>query len=347
MVKLKILIIKRGAMGDVLMATPLIRQLKLALDCEIDILIGKISSVITQNNPYINKRYILEDRNFKLGGFLSLAKQLIKMRGTYDYVFILDKHWYFNLMAKLLKSKTIGFARDKLSKTLLSESVKYHDVNRYQSLYYLDLLKSSKLFTPDYNDIKLDLIIDEVDKFTVQKLLEKHSIKNFVVVVNSGGNNAYENTGIRMLPSTKIIQLLQILLSKEDTYVILLGSANDVENYAEYQKNLNYPLRLLNFASKLNVAESSYLISQSRKFYTTDCGAMHMGVAMNVDVKMCAFFGPTNPRHFLPNEYVKHDVAIWTDEMIYDPDYQMRGIKNSYKYFQDLSLEKILLKLEL
>lgn len=341
---LKILLIKRGAMGDVLMATPLIRQLKLMLNCRIDILIGKLSSEITQDNPYIDQQYILEDNKFKLRGFIHLALYLIKMRGSYEYVFILDKHWYFNLMAKLLGAQTIGFGRDYFSNILLSQAVKYHDVTRYNVLYYLDLLKASRLATPNYNDIKLDLIIKDNDKYIIDKLLIDNNIQNFVVVVNSGGNNGYEKTGIRMLPQTQIIQLLELLLSNEDVVVILLGGTNDDSNYAEYKRVLKQAPRIFNFAGKLKVSESAYLISQADKFYTTDCGAMHMGVAMGIGRKMCAFFGPTNPKHFLSNEYIQNNTAIWSDEPVYDPEYQMRGIKKQIPYFQNLDIKEVLLK---
>lgn len=340
--QLRILLIKRGAMGDVLMATPLIRQLKINLNCQIDILIGKISSVIVKDNPYIDQKYILDDEKLKLAGVFSFALELIKKRGVYDYVFVLDKHWYFNLMAQLIGSSTVGFYRDRFSKLLLSKSVEYHDINRYQSLYYLDLLKVSKLASPNYDDIALDLVIKNNDK--AAELLKSKNIKKFVAVVNSGGNNGYENTGIRMLPQQKIIQLLQILLSKPDIAIILLGGANDVDNYNEYLRILKEPPQLFNFAGKLSITDSAYLIHQAEMFYTTDCGAMHIGVAVRSATKMRAFFGPTNPQHFLPAKYIEAGVAVWNDQDVYDPEYQMRGVKNTFIYFEGINIPKNILK---
>lgn len=339
---LKILLIKRGAMGDILMATPLIRQLKTKLNCTLDFLVGKSASIVLKNNPYIDYMHVLADRDLTLKGFFRFSLYLIKMRKRYDYVFILDKHWYFSLQAKLLATVTIGFRRDFLSSLFLNKSVHYYDVTRYQGLYYLDLLQISTLALANYADIALDLLITDNDKLRVQQLLKDYDINQFCIVVNSGGNNSYEKTGIRMLQKKKIIQLLQLLLPTKT--VILLGGRNDTDNYNEYMKELNKFDNLFNFAGLLSIAESAYLISLAEHFYTTDCGVMHMGIAANVVTKMTAFFGPTSPTHFLPQTYLEKSRVIWNDQGIYQPAYQLKGVKNNIKYFTTLDIDTLDMK---
>jgi ADP-heptose:LPS heptosyltransferase len=58
---MKILLIKRGAIGDLLMATPLVRQLKQQLNCPLDIIVGKSASAALILNPYLDKQFILPD----------------------------------------------------------------------------------------------------------------------------------------------------------------------------------------------------------------------------------------------------------------------------------------------
>ncbi len=338
----KILLIKRGAIGDLLLATPLIRQLKQKLRCQIDIVVGQSASSALVNNPYLDNKIILPDRAFSLRGSLGLIKQLILIREDYDYVFVLDKHWYFNLLAKIIDAPTVGYVREKFSKFLLTNSVLYNSVERYHSLYYLDLLKASQLAQVDYADIQLDLEVTLKDKQHVDNYLRQHQLYSFVVVINSGGNNAYETKGLRMLPTAKILTLLHGLLEKGKT-VLLAGSKIDFQNNQAYLQQLNYPERLINLAGQFNLAASSYLIGRSEHFYTTDCGAMHLGVARQQCERMTAFFGPSNPAHILPASYLAQS-AIWCDQQIYAPAYQLDGSQQAPEpeYFTNLDINSCL-----
>lgn len=341
---LKILLIKRGAIGDLLLATPLIRQLKQKLDCKLDIVVGKAASGALIANPYLDSQIILDDSDFTIKGVLRLSKSLLKLRGNYDYVMVLDKHWYFNLMAHLVAHKVVGYTRSAWADFLLIAKVKYNNVNRYHALYYLDLLQTSRLAQANYQDIGLDLFISTSDKLAVEEFILKYQLNNFVIVVNSGGNNAYEVNGLRMLPQAKMLTLLQNLLDHGKT-VLLAGSKIDADNNQNYIRELNSPAGLINVAGQFNLAASSYLINRSRHFYTTDCGAMHLGIAREMGEHMTAFFGPSNPAHILPASYLDKS-AIWLDQQIYNPLYQLNGTQQNPepKYFTALKIESLFIK---
>lgn len=340
---MNILLIKRGAIGDLLMATPLIRQIKQQLPCRLDLLVGKAAAIAVKDNPYLDRVIIVEDKDFRLNSGVRLASTMVSLHGDYDYVFVLDKHWYLNLQAKLVGGKTIGYNRDKISNLLLNKAAIYSDVSRYHCLYYLDLLSASGLCPVNHADITLDLTISQADKVYVNKEINLHNLEQFVVLVNSGGNNAKEVGGARMLPRDKIIALL-VRLINSGKKVVLIGGKVDQENYAEYCSQLGQPARLFNWAGRFSLAQSAYLISLSEKFYTTDCGAMHLGVAMQMKERMLAFFGPTNPAHILPKSYLGSS-AIWDDRAIFDPEYQLRGKVpgNDKSYFSTLDMEKLIL----
>jgi ADP-heptose:LPS heptosyltransferase len=336
----KILLLKRGAMGDILMTSPLIRQLRQNFpDSQIDYCLAKPFESVLSKNQNLNNIIALDDKVFTIKGILKFIKFLISVRRKYDYIFILDKHWYFNLMSRVIGATTIGFCRDRFSKLFLSKSVKYNDVNRYQVLYYLDLLSASNLTVPNYEDICLDLVISEGDKLNVANKLSELQIDKYVVIVNSGGNNQYETSGIRMLPKEKVLQLINGLLDNGGK-VILLGGNQDKGNYANYINELNIPMNIYNFAGALSLASSAWLINNAKYFYTTDCGAMHLGVAMKVYVKMTAFFGPTNPRHIIPIQHM--NCTVWNDELIYDPNYQLYGDVDSKHpgFFNNIDITK-------
>lgn len=336
---MKILLIKKGAIGDLLMATPLIRQLKTKLkNCQLDIMVGESSAVALKGNKYLDNQIILNDKYFKLSGVTKFARQLYKVRNDYDFIFILDKHWYFSLLvSKLTNSIVIGYARENIAKAFLDKYVEYHDVTRYHSYYYLDLLDKTGIAHADYQDVTLDLTVTYADECAALDFITLQALENYVIVVNSGGNNAFEQNGLRMLPEDKVLQLINKLLLQEK--IIILGGAQiDFEHNELYRKKLNYHPRLINAAGKLSLAESAYLFKHADHVYTTDCGAMHIGVACNLYAKMTTFFGPSNPQHILPPDYLEY--AHWGDEDIYSTSYQLYGKirKKEPPYFVDLDV---------
>lgn len=341
-IMLKLLLIKRGAIGDLLLATPLIRELKQKIPCQLDIVVGKAASQVILQNPYVDEKFILPDEDFGLSGVMRLGRFMLSLRGKYDYVFILDKHWYFNLLARILGSRLVGYRREKFSQFLLNFYVPYDTVLRYHGLYYLDLLQISGLATVDYKDLGLDLAITDHDKLPIDTWIKDNELSQFVVVVNSGGNNAYEREGLRMLPESKILQLLQSLLDKKIT-VILGGGKLDFANNEKYIKQLESNPLLINIAGKFSLSSFAYLLDKADHFYTTDCGAMHLGVVLGLGERLTAFFGPTNPRHILPESYLTKS-AVWSDEAIYNPRYQLDGSKRAKEphYFQNLDIINIM-----
>jgi ADP-heptose:LPS heptosyltransferase len=338
---MRILIIKRGALGDVLLTTPLIRQLRNNYkDAIIDYCVAKSFSSPLINNPFLNNLITLNDDSFSGIGILSYLKFVFTNFKKYDYIFLLGKDWKFNLLNIFFCGIKVGYVRESISKILLNKYVVYNDVKRYHVFYYLDLLTASKLAVADYTDYHMNLTISKADKDVVTNYLQQICCNNFVVVVNSGGNNYYENSKIRMLPNSKILELFDKLITT-NRKILLLGGNSDIDIYQMYQQhNSEY---IINCAAHFSLAQSVYLISIAQHFYTTDCGAMHLGVIANIGRKMTIFFGPTCPDHVLPpnNQYQ----VIWQDQDIFDKNYPLRGIlkltNNTPKFFTKLNINKL------
>ncbi|MDD3266700.1 MAG: glycosyltransferase family 9 protein [Burkholderiales bacterium] len=333
----KILLIKKGAIGDVLMTTPLIRQLN-KLSYSIDFITSKSSAVAIQDNPYIDKQYLLDDNDFTLRNIHKLARFYLGLRKQYEYVFVLDKHWYFALIAKLVGGVTVGFYRDGLNKYLLDKTVIYNDVTRYQVDYYLDLLNASGIGMAYYDDIKLDLIINQQSTNYVTTILNQYQITEYVVIINSGGNNSFEQTGIRMLPMVKFKELVVSLLKNGET-VVLSGGKVDYDNNQHLIEILGNPEKVYNLAGVFKFSETGELFSKAKHVYVTDCGALHLAIT-TIPNRFTAYFGVTNPRHIVPEKLIKN--TIWDDEGIYNISYQLYGKLRSIEptYFTKLQFPK-------
>lgn len=337
----RILLIKRGALGDILMTTPLIRQLRQLLPAaKIDYCVAKPFRAALNNNQNLDNIIALDDKIFSLTGIISFIKFVWKRRQDYDYIFNLGKSWQLNLLCSLFAATKVGYVRESVSRFLLNKYVSYGNVKRYHGLYYLDLLTASGLGYPNSADINLDLSVSIEDQLIIQQKLTTLNLKRFVIIVNSGGNNQYESGGCRMLPQAKILQLIRGVLSKHN--VILLGGNVDRENYTKYLDELGNPANLYNFAGELSLSQSLYLITKADMFYTTDCGAMHLGVIANLGEKMVCFFSPTYHAHVLPAHTA---IKIYqTDLDIFCESYPLYGrlsIKDA-NYFQELDINAVL-----
>lgn len=346
----KILLIKRGALGDILMATPLIRQIRQKVpDLELDFLVSQQFIGAIKNNQYLDNIITLPAEMFSLKKIFSLLKFALSIRGKYDYVFMLDKHYYFNFIGRIISKNTVGFVRESISSLFLRYPVKYADIMRYHGLYYLDLLKASELGCPDYMDCKLDFRVNDENRAKVQEILHKYKLacSDFVIIINSGGDNQFESGGVRMLPKSKIINLISRLSQNGLTKIVLLGGGNDKINYNNYLEmiranNQLLPMvdNVLNLAGKLSLEQSAALMVCASKIYTTDSGAMHIAISQGLFDKLYCFFGPTCPDHVLPPKMgIKY---YWDDLEIFDWHYPLYGtMPKADTYFAKLDIDTI------
>lgn len=316
---MNILLIKRGAIGDVLMTTPLIRQLREIKGSKIDYLTTIGASQVLKNNPYINKLIIVDEVFFSLKGLFKLFKLYFSLRQNYDYVFILDKHFYYSLLSLIFKARLVGFVRDGLSKLFLDCYVYYNNINKYQVCYYLELLEISLLKKVNFKNIELDFFIETKAKQKIEKFLEEKKVNSFVVIVNSGGNNSYESSNIRMLPDLNIVNLINKI--SENNVIILLGDKNDFINYKRYFVFIKNSSKVINVAGLFNLEEATFLLNFAKKIYTTDCGILHLALSQNLHNKLYVFFGPTYAKHVLPNTKIK----FYLDSGSYDVNYILYG----------------------
>lgn len=320
----KILVFKIGALGDILMATPFLRELRAKnKNAQIDFLVGDNAKIILKNNQYIDNILEFDHKIFfkkKLLNYYKLSKKIKKEK--YDEIYVLDKHWIFHLFAYLTKiPKRVGLIRDKISEKFLTEPI-YRKGLKHEVDFYLSLIKSNT------KNKKLYYNLDKKVETKIKLKLKKEKIKDYVIAINDGGANGVEEGGIRKLPDEKFNQLLE-LISKENK-VLLIGGPN----LKDYYKNFTNK-NIINIAG-CSLDESFAYLKFAKRVYTTDCGPMHMAACINDNIT--CFFGPTNPKRKAP--LVKGVVSIWDDEDIYEEAYEIDGTlpdKNK-KFFKKLNI---------
>lgn len=314
-----VLLWKIGALGDVLMTTPLVRQLRTQLPgARIDYLVGSSSRVVLQGNPHIDRLLEFDERILH-GAKLSRLREVLAMLRGYDTIYVLDKHWIFGWLAKLAGApQRVGFRRRAAEGWPHTIEVPYAGL-RHEIDYYLDLAAAAGVAV-DRNDRAPHL--PPAAPFEVPQ--------PYVVAINSGGNNAGESSDVRKLPARLFAQLVKALSAR--TQVVFLGGPQE---HADYQPlSLQHGAR--NLCGNTTLPQAWSVLAQAQAVYTTDTGLMHMAAACND--RVVAVFGPTHPARKCP----PGARAVWGDADTYDPQYELFGRLPRGRYYERLTVEEIL-----
>jgi len=315
---MKILLWRIGALGDVVMTTPLVRQLRAAVpSAQIDYLVGGRARVIVQGSPHLSSIKTF-DEEVLYRGRVHRLRPIIEQLRDYDVVLTLDKHWIFPLLAKCAGvPMRVGFARRPIDGAALTHSIAYGGV-RHEVAYYLDLLRP------------LHLPVDAED--TALELPEPSPLVldgPYVVLVNSGGANAFESSDVRKLP-TPLFAALAASCSRQGR-IVFVGSAQERAQYDGLRIH-----DALNLCGELRLDQVWSVLQRAGAIFTTDCGLMHMAAAVNP--RVTAIFGPTHPMRKCPPK----SQFVWCDEALYDNGYELFGRVPAARYFSTMSVEQIL-----
>ncbi|MFN3405759.1 MAG: glycosyltransferase family 9 protein [Cytophagaceae bacterium] len=270
----KVLIIRFSSIGDIVLTSPVVRNLKQQkADFEVHFLTKKIYASLIEHNPYVDKAFYLEDN---LKDVITELKE-----EQYDYIIDLHKNLRSLKVKTALKAKSYSFNKLNIEKWLLvnfkwNKMPAIHIVDRY-----METLKELGVI----NDQKgLDFFIPENRSFDFSSLplLFKEGYVAFAI----GGQH-----GTKKLPTHKIAELCQ----KIKRPVILLGGKEDMEG-AEKVISLLPPgtcSKTLNLTGKLSLFESASLVRDSQAVVTHDTGLMHIAAAFKK--KVYSIWGNTVP----------------------------------------------------
>jgi ADP-heptose:LPS heptosyltransferase len=317
---MKILLWKIGALGDILMTTPLVRQLRRTLPgASIDYLTGNRCTAILAGNPHIDHVRGFDETILYAGQAARVPQVLALLRG-YDCIFTLDKHWIFDLLARLARvPMRVGFRRRAHEGLLLTYTVPYGAL-RHEIDYYLDLAEAAG-WPVSRDDIALDGPIQTA--FGCEP--------GCVALINSGGDNANERSQVRRMPDSLFGALVEACSARHP--VVFLGSASEASYYARFAGATRG-----NLCGRTSLAQATAVLRQACQVITTDTGLMHLAAAVNPHVT--AVFGPTHPMRKCP----PGARWAWGDEDRYDPRYEVFGNVPTGRYFDTLTVGDILAK---
>lgn len=294
----KILVIRAGMLGDVLLTTSLVKAIRKKYPkTKIYYLVGEWSKDILKDNKDINKLIAFDDTIvFKRKFFqvLNLIRTLRKER--FDLCFVLDKSYLWNIFAFLCKIPfRIGFDREGEG-FCNNLNVKF-DGTKHELDYYLEICRLLDIkLEEDREDI--NLAISKKDEVFATGIIKKYNLENKTIIgiAPGGAKNPGQEMTVKRWPKERYIELINRLIKNKKISVILFGGKDDVGLAQDIAKNTR--ANIVNLAGKSTIQESAALIKKCNLFITHDSGLMHIAAA--VKIPLLVLFGPTSATRFAP-----------------------------------------------
>ena len=277
----KILVIQTAYIGDVVISTAFLRELKkLFPNSEIDIIPTPISSILFKYCPYVNQVLEFNKRKNKLKNFFKLLK-IIK-RKKYNMAISIQTSFTSSLLMFLAGiKKRIGFSIQKL----LTESIPYYEKaenhRRKRILSLLEVFKpSGKLFD------QTELFLSEKEEKKAEKLLKNKTYADSIRYIGLAPGSVRIT---KKWPETYFADLVKSLKNKNIIPVFIGGKGERTLCERIIKKSGNR--KCLDFTGKLNLLESAAVIKKLDLILVNDSAPLHIANAVNTTV--FAFFGPT------------------------------------------------------
>ncbi|MGN6803678.1 MAG: glycosyltransferase family 9 protein [Ginsengibacter sp.] len=267
----KFLIIRFSSIGDIVLTTPVIRNLRKKYpEATIDFLTKEKFASIVQSNPYINNVLLLKD---------DIAETIEEIKNeAYDQ--IIDLH--HNLRTMRIKTALPSVPFHSFNKLNVQKWIYTNfKINLLPQKHIVDrYMETVAGFGVTNDGFGLDYFIPEGERIKEGDIPFSHT-HGFVAIVIGAAHNT------KKLP----VEKLKELVVKIKLPIVLLGGKDDFENGEKIAED--DPVKIYNACSKFSLNESADIIRKSSLVVSHDTGLMHIAAAFKK--KTLSVWGNTVP----------------------------------------------------
>lgn len=256
----RILIVRLGSIGDVVLTTPLVRQLRTVFpSAELDYLTNAAFSPLLIHNPHLNQVLTTD----------ALPDEFYVRQ--YDAVIDLQNNTRSRGWISRLKGRpeTFWYSKENWKKFVL--------VN-----FKINLLKDQISVPERYRKAALPLgvrddglgcevFLSESDKAFAEKMLPNAKRR---LAVCYGARHF-----TKRFPAEKFTRVIESVLNRTDAEVLLLGGESDKMIGDEIFSMLGSRPRIKNFSGACSLLQTAALLTQSDAVLTNDTGLLHIASA--------------------------------------------------------------------
>jgi heptosyltransferase II len=310
----KILVIREGAIGDVLCMTPFLKQLRLTYpEAQIDYVVIDWVKDVLKHNPNIDTLFVTQADGLDGKRWSFLWKRLLLlfplMFKRYNLVFCPSTQLKNKLQLLLFPfAYKVGFAVEPKSiksiNTIMFDDYIFIDVLEspktkhiaIRNLEMLDLLVGEK----KGRDQRLELFTSDTEKDNVKTIFTKYQLDSqhqIIAIAASAGGAIKNDAFIKTAPAEKFKGIISLLQHHNpDRRFVFLGSKSE-HAYVEAMNVCDGKI-YVNLCGKLSLSESAELLKHCALLISNDSGATHLASALQMN--HIVFFGATDEIEFGP-----------------------------------------------
>jgi lipopolysaccharide heptosyltransferase II len=288
----KILVIKLGAMGDLILVVPSLRMLRERFpDASITLLVDRKLAPIVATCPYLDDMILVSRK--KLSNFFYLLKTARRVRREgFDMSIDLHNNKWTYLLAYLGGAvQRFGFARGRWG-FLLNRPDRTFEVGDSPIRHQFRVLSKAGVTKFD-DDLELWPKPESLEKADqlIGTLGPKESTKIIGFVMGSS-----PKWPSKRWPRGHFVELAKRLLEKHDARIILLGAPDEADLGQSFYSFGSG--KILDLIGKTALEELPAFFKRLHLVITGDTAPLHMAAAMNVPI--VALFGPTDAKRHVP-----------------------------------------------
>lgn len=286
---MKILLVKSGALGDVLMTTSIIESIKNEYpNSQLYYLVGEEASKALFNNPRLTDIIVFDDNILlkrKIFKFLKIA--MVLRKHSFDIAFVYHSNPIMHLLLKISNVKTrVGFS-SRLP-FLLNKGKFAKDFNTsspYKRNYQL-----TKMGIPNISFCSPKLYPTQ-NLFAIERSL--HGDKYKIAFSVGGGQNVVTNTPLKRWPSSSFLELAYLINKNYQSDIFFIGLRNEFNSSDDEIARAG----AINLLGKLSYDELISLVSNVDLIVTNDTSTLHIAQALGTPA--IALFGPTLAKNYI------------------------------------------------
>jgi len=309
------LIIKLAAIGDIVMALPMIEALhRQNPEVRISWVCGRTVAPLLEKLNLIDEIIVIDDQKLLAGSLLCRLWELTKIWiRLFGRRFDLVVTGHADSRYRLLSLTTLASQR-----TSFQHGNKHsHPVpGRHHSDEYVRLIDEGQ--RSDHQKVKLPAVDWELSS-EIQKYLPAEKTTALVALAVGGAKNVLHEDAIRRWPLERYVSLAGKLIDNQ-VAVILTGGPGDewiITSFAD--------LKVIDLVGKTSLVELVALYRKCDAVITHDSGPMHLaGLA---GAPLVALFGPTNPYEKVPRNGL-HEILWGGEDLACRPCYDGKGYDN-------------------
>jgi heptosyltransferase-3 len=277
-----VVVIVPRRIGDVLLATPVVRSLKRAWpQAAIDALVFEGTEGVLAANPDLRRTLVVPQRPPVLRHLAFVAKLFRR----YDLALSLvpgDRPTFYAFIAGRLRAGLLlDTKKERWKRHLLDRWVPFDDLNTHTARMHLAL--AAELGVAAYGEVAVTWNDDDATQ--VDHLLVSASTRPIALL------HPYPEFNYKMWHRRGWIEIAQWLAARGQTIVLSGGGEKaELEYVADLAREM--PEGTVNAAGKLTLGASACLASRARVYVGPDTAMTHIAAALGVPT--VALFGPSN-----------------------------------------------------